>query len=275
MPGKIILYFFFLLITISSFAQTDKADDLYRNAMQLKTEGKCSDAVEVLKKSVDLKPDFTAALYELGWCYNELQLYKEALVVLQKAMLLHPTGHKIIYESGFAKYKLGQINAALEDYNKALDLNPSFAKAYAVRADLYKDAQKNTAAALVDYLKALEFDSITVKTYYWIGWCYNDLHQFEKAIPYLQKAIGFEKQNYLSYAEIGFAYFSLNQIDKAVEHLLIADRLKPNFETTLYYLGICYVRQNKKPDAVKKYNELVLQNSSYAGTLLNEIKKMK
>lgn len=275
MPGKIILYFFFLLISISGFAQTDKADELYKNAMQLKTEGKCNDAVELLKKSVELKPNFTTALYELGWCYNELQLYKEALVVLQKAFLLDPTGHKIIYESGFAKYKLGQISAAFEDYNKALALNPSFAKAYTARADLYKDAQKNTAAALVDYLKAISFDTITVKTFYWAGWCYNDLHQYEKAIPYLQKAIGFEKQNYLSYAEIGFTYFSLNRIDEAVEHLLIADKLKPNFETTLYYIGMCYVKQNKKQDAVKKYNELVAQNSSYAGTLLNEIKNMK
>ena len=275
MPHKIILYFFFLLITVNGFAQTDKADELYRNAMQLKTEGNCNDAVEFFKKSILLKPDFTAALYELGWCYNELHLYNEALFVLQKALLSEPTSHKIIYEMGFAKYKLGQINAALEDYNKAILLNPSFAKAYAARADLYKDAQKNTAAALADYLKAIEFDTTTVTTYYWAGWCCNDLNQFEKAIPYLQKAIGFEKQNYLSFAEIGFSYFSLNRYDEALLHLVKADALKPHFETILYYIGMCYVRQNKKPDAIKKYNELVSQNSGYAGTLLNEIKNMK
>jgi len=275
MQVKLIILLLLFCYTVPVFAQTEGAEELYRKALMLKKESKCSEAVELLKKAIELKPAFPEALYELGWCYNEMQQYKPALAVLAKGRQLLPDDYRMIYEDGFAKAQSGITNEALDDYNRVIALNPSFARVYVARADLYKDAKENTASALADYLKSIDYDTTTVKVYYWIGWCYNDLGQFEKAIPYLQKAISFEKQNYLSYSEIGFSFFSLGRYAEAIEQLSRADLLKPKFETTIYYLGLCYVKQNQKPEAVKKYNELVLLGSEYAISLLNEIKNMK
>lgn len=275
MQVKPIIFLLLFCSAVPVFAQTDRADELYRKALLLKKENKCNEAVALLKNAIELKPSFAEALYELGWCYNEMQQYQLALPVLAKGRQILPDDYRMIYEAGFAKAQSGMNDEAMNDYNRVIVLNSSFARVYAARADLYKDVRENTANALEDYLKALEYDSTTVKVYYWVGWCYNDLGQFEKAIPYLQKAISFEKQNYLSYSEIGFSCFSLGRYSEAVEYLSRADLLKPKFETTVYYLGLCYVKQNLKQDAVKKYNELVLLGSEYAISLLNEIKNMK
>lgn len=275
MQVKPIIFLLLFCSAVPAFAQIDRADELYRNALMLKKDNKCNEAIGLLKNVIELKPSFPEALYELGWCYNEIQQFKLAMPILAKARQLLPDDYRIIYEAGFAKAQLGMTNEALDDYNRVTTLNSSFARVYVARADLYKDAKENTASALADYVKSLEYDTTTVKVYYWIGWCYNDLGQFEKAIPYLQKAILFEKQNYLSYSEIGFSWFSLGRYSEAVEQLSRADQLNPKFETTVYYLGLCYVKQSRKPDAVKKYNDLVLLGSEYAISLLNEIKNMK
>ncbi len=275
MQVKYILFLLLFFSTLTSAAQTDEAGELLKSAVRLKKEGKCSNAVELLKKAIAVKPGYGAALYELGWCYNELQRYEEALTVLQQARQTEHSNHKVIYEIGFAKMKLGKHEEALADFNQVLNFNPSFVKAYSARANLYKDVQKNSAAALADYLKASALDTTAVNHYYWIGWCYNDLGRFSEALPYLQKAIELDNRNELYYTEIGFSCFSLERYDEALLHLQKADALKPDLETTLYYLGMCYVKQNKKADALKKYNELNAMKSTYATGLLNEIKLMK
>ena len=271
-------FFIFFLLAITSatvFAQADKADEYLQAARKLRKEGKCAEALPLFKKAIEAKPTLAAAHYELGWCHNEMQQYEEALPVLEKALKLDPTNFRIIYESGFAQYKLGKTDEALVNFNRVLQMNTSFTKAYIARGDLYKDVQKNTNAALADFLKAFSIDSTEKKLHYRIGWCYNDLGKFSDAVPYLQKATSFEEQNYLSYSELGFSLFSLKRYDEAMGHLNKANTLKPGFETTIYYIGLCQVKQNKKQDAVQKYNELVQLNSNYAALLLNEIKLMK
>lgn len=271
--------FLILICFVAGFttakAQVDKTDELYQEARKLRREGKCDAAVPLFKQLIERKPTMSAAHYELGWCYNELEKYDSALIALTNARKIDPTNFRIIYEAGFAKYKLGKVNEALADFNQVIKQNASYYKAYIARGDLYKDAQKNTTLALADFLKALSLDSTESKIHYRIGWCYNDLGKFNEAVPYLQKAIGFEEQNYLSYSELGFSLFSLNRMEEALQRLNKANELKPGFETTVYYIGMCHVKQNKKADAVQKYNELVKLNSSYAASLLNEIKLMK
>ena len=270
-------FFLFVLLAVASatvFAQADKAEDYLQTARKLRKEGKCAEALPLFKKVIDAKPTLAAAYYELGWCYNEMQQYEQALPVLENALKLDPTNFRIIYESGFAQYKLGKTEVALQQFNRVLQMNASFTKAYIARGDLYKDAQKNTNAALTDFLKAFSIDSTEKKLHYRIGWCYNDLGRFTEALPYLQKAISFEEQNYLSHSELGFTLFSLNRYDEAIVHLQRATSLKAGFETTVYYLGLCFVKKQKKQEAVQKYNELVQLNSTYAPELLKGIKEM-
>lgn len=146
--------------------------------------------------------------------------------------------------------------------------------------ELYAKAQalkkeRKCGEALPLLLKALEQKPNDSKLLNDIGWCYNETRQFEKAITHLQKSIQVDSVNATAYAEIGYSYYSIQMYTVAIGNLNIANTLQPKIETTLYYLGLCFVRLNSKADAVKKYNELSLMNSSYAGKLLDEIKAMK
>jgi tetratricopeptide (TPR) repeat protein len=275
MLGKLYILIFLLHLSVAGFSQTDRADEFYNKALQFKKERNCTQAVEMLKKAIEIRPSFTDALYELGWCYNELKQYNLSIPVLTRTLSISSTDFRVIYELGLARYQTGLINEALNDFNKVIGLNPLFTQAYIARADLLKDAKENSASALKDYLKAIDLDSNSVKACYWAGWCNNDLGQFDKAITYLKKAVKLDPKNYIAFTELGFAYFSLNQFDEAVVQLQTAYNLNPKFENAIFYYGLTQVRLNKKAEALKKYNELVLLGSEYAITLLNEIKNMK
>jgi tetratricopeptide (TPR) repeat protein len=273
---KGLIFLLFLTLQLPAlFGQAQSAEELYEKALGYKNERKCSDAIGLLTKAISLKPDYTDALYELGWCYNELKDYSGALAVLLKAIQQSPRNYKIIYEAGFANANLGKKEEAFNLYRQAIELNPSFVQAYLARGDLFREADEKHEEALKDYLKAAQLDSTSTKANYWTGWCYNDLQQYTKAIPFLQKAASADKQNYLPHSELGFSFYSLKQYDEALAYLKSAELLKPKAETVVYYSGLCYVKKGLKAEAVKKYNELVMQSSEYAIILLNEIKNMK
>jgi tetratricopeptide (TPR) repeat protein len=271
---KAFLPILFLLSFIQAYAQ-ESPETLYKKALAFKSERKCDEALAVLTKAVELKPDYAEAWYEIGWCYNETHQFNLAQDALQKSNQYKKGQHLTIYELGFSLLQLNKPDEALAYYNMALQLNPSFAQGYIAKADLYKDYKENTREALANYLQAVKLDSSYKKVYYWIGWCYNDLEQYQLSIPYLQKAVTFETQNYLSYTELGFSYYSLQQYSNAVDILNKSDSLKPKFDVTLYYLGLSYIKMQRKADAVKRYNDLILLGSEYAINLLNEIKNMK
>lgn len=275
MLGKIYILIFLLHLSVAGFSQADKADEFYNKALLFKKERNCTQAVEMLKKAIEVRPAFTNALYEIGWCYNELKQFNLSIPVLTKALSYSSTDYRVIYELGLARYQTGLIDEAFNDFSKVILLNPLFTQAYIARADILRDAKENSANALKDYLKAIDLDSNSVKSFYWAGWCNNDLGQFDKAITYLQKAVKLDPQNYLAFTELGFAYFSLNQFDEALTQLQTAYNLNQKFENAIFYFGLTQVRLNKKAEAVKKYNELILLGSEFAITLLNEIKNMK
>lgn len=164
----------------------------------------------------------------------------------------------IIFLACFGTFQL-QAQTETELYNKA----HAFKK------------ERKCAEAIPVLLKLLELKPDHSKALNDIGWCYNETAQFSKAIPHLQKALALDSTDAMALGEIGYTYYSLQQYDLSLEHLNKANEFKPKTETTLYYLGLCYVKKINKAEAVKKYNELSLMNSSYAGKLLEEIKAMK
>jgi tetratricopeptide (TPR) repeat protein len=146
--------------------------------------------------------------------------------------------------------------------------------------ELYNKAQalkkeRKCAEAIPVLLKIVEQKPNHTKASTDLGWCYNETKQFDQAIPHLQKALVIDSSDAVAHGELGYSYYSIQQYTIAIGHLNNANFLKPKTETTIYYLGLCFVRLNAKPEAVKKYNELSLMNSSYAGKLLEEIKGMK
>ena len=65
---------FFLLplfIGLCTIAEAQDARALYEEGVKLKDQKKTAAAAEKFKQAIELRPGYTEALYELGWCRND------------------------------------------------------------------------------------------------------------------------------------------------------------------------------------------------------------
>ena len=262
------------MISCTVLAQ-ETPEELYNKAMDFKKSNNCTEALILLEKATSLKPNFGAAWLESGWCQNELKNHTAAIANLEKAVGLLTNNFRVYYELGHAYFYLDSVTASLKYFRESIRLKPDYHLPYVGIGDLYKDKLKNTAEALAWYLKAYNIDSNHRKTNYWIGWCYNDLEKYNKAVPYLEKAVSADPDNTLAVTELGFSLYSIAMYDEAISVLQKVVEQQPKPGLAVYYAGLCYIRKGDKAEAVNRYNELVILNSEYALTLLAEIKKMK
>jgi tetratricopeptide (TPR) repeat protein len=243
--------------------------------MEFKKSRNCAEVLVLLDKAIAIKPDFGEALLEKGWCLNELNRPHEAVPVLNKASAILKNNYHVFYELAHAWYYLDNTDSALSYFRGTLLLNPDHHLSNVGMGDLYREKLNNTKEALNWYLKASKIDSAHKKTNYWIGWCNNDLGNYEKAVYYLQKVVEADSSNVLAAIELGFAFYSLNRYRDAIDAFKSTLALKPRPELAIFYTGICLAKTGNKSDALNKYNELVIMNSTYAVNLLTEIQKMK
>ena len=78
-----------LLLGFSSamaLAQPSKsATDYYNEGKKLQEDKKYNEALSAFKSAIAKKASYKEALYEAGWCSNELEKYTDAVSFLQKA----------------------------------------------------------------------------------------------------------------------------------------------------------------------------------------------
>jgi tetratricopeptide (TPR) repeat protein len=256
MPSKIYIALICSLIACPSFAQT--ATELYNEGVKLESDEKYKEAIMAFKNAIVKKPDYAEALYELGWCYNELQEYKNAITYLNKAKDYEPSTAKIYFELGYAYDSDGSTDEAVTHYKKALELHPEYYSADRNLGDIYYNKEDYTLAA--EYFKSYVdgVDEPDNGYYYKIGWCLNDLEKYQEAIEYLEKYDPAENDDKAKkLVEIGFAHYKRAEYNDAEVAYKQALELKPFYGTALRGLGNTYYDQDDFDNALYYYNQAV------------------
>lgn len=93
-----------------------EAQDLYYQASELSHQGKTEDALQYFKKAVEIAPNYTHALHEIGNCLSELGRQEEASEYYNRA--LHEIGNRL-YEIGRYEESIGRYWMAISRYEEA------------------------------------------------------------------------------------------------------------------------------------------------------------
>lgn len=107
------------------------------------------DAVDPLRRMIELKPEVTDAHNTLGNVYYILENYTDMERVLDEALAVAPDNARTHYIMGKAKRSLGKADEAIAHLTKAIGLQESFADALLLRGEIYAD-KGDRAAALAD-----------------------------------------------------------------------------------------------------------------------------
>jgi tetratricopeptide (TPR) repeat protein len=253
---KALILIVFVLATGRLLSQDNQLEQWYQQALLLKQQQNCREAIPLLEKILQVNPAFKETVYELGWCFNEMKQYSKALEVFQLKPSITAQDFKLVYERAYSKAALGFTTDAINDYDQVSQWQPAFAPVYAAKADLYKDRIKDVSKALPLYLKAITLDTGSARNYYWAGWCYNELEQFEKAVPHLVKASENPAFRSLAFSEIRVFLLLFGELQSCAG---LSDEVQqpasePGIESFLYGHVLC--EDGRKDPCVKEVQRI-------------------
>ncbi len=122
---------------------------------------------------------------------------------------------------------------------------------------------KNYRENLIRELKRNIKETGSSKAYAFLGFVYNETGRYRKAIEVFSKVKDVPGLSHLldAYSGIAYAYGRLGYMDKSILYYKKSLRLKNN-ATTLYNIGIAYIKKRDEKKAIKYLSEALSLNSN-------------
>nr|WP_177192265.1 M50 family metallopeptidase [Chitinophaga arvensicola] len=133
------------------------SDDYCNRGIILATTEGFVTALDDLQKSLVLDPENVFALIYLGYVFNMLERYAEAIPLFDRALELTPEDGYGFNQRGLAKVKTGLPEEGLADILRALQLTPDHAYVH-LHLGIYHLDKGAPEAALLSFNKAAELD---------------------------------------------------------------------------------------------------------------------
>lgn len=234
--------------TLLSHASAQTAESLYNEGVKLREEKKSAEALVKFRQAVSIDKNYYAALYEIGWCSNDVKDYTGAMSSLRKARVGWSNIPKVHFELGYAFDKLNMTDSAIVSYTECLRLKPDYSLAHKQLGliDYAKDRYADALAKFASYIYHSKNEITDYLFWYRKGFCENAEKKFTEAKESLQKSLSFKKDYINTYLELGFACSRLKDADGAINWYNEAIKLDP--QSHIGYNGIGEVYRDVKKD---------------------------
>ena len=173
-------------------------------------------AIHDFNKAIELLPSFTTAYSNRGIAYFYLNEYHKSLSDFNKALETDGQNIKKYFELNKSYYRTAK-----------LDMEVKNASVYLNRANVYVKLD-SFSLALDDLLKLKNLIPESIEIYMKIGYCYQNIGDYNKAIEnYL---IPLEKDQFspFTYSNLSNCYVEINEFEKAIETLEKGIQANPN-----------------------------------------------
>ena len=214
-------------------------------------------AEQLLKKVIQLNPNFAAAHKDLAVLYLDSRLFDYAKEEFEKAVALDPENPYITYEYGNYFQMTGDSKKADELYDKVLEAI-SMPANILLNIALNKLRRGKTDEAQSVLERAIKEDSQDIDILLNLGKIYFMKNNFDSAKQILEDAMFLDKnpevENML--AQI---YYSEGNYHDAIGLFADIDKKYPTNTANLMNLAKCAIKLDKKDDAVKylhRYTEI-------------------
>ena len=220
--------------------------------------GQNTQAIHVMKRIMEIKPEDESTLMELGIAYHESGLLQEAIIYFTEFIDNNPYSH-------IAWFNLGTLHNVKEDWKEALFafdmclvINEKFTAAHYGKANSYIQ-EKEFQSAIDTFNESFNFDHPNSYAYCCLGECYEKIGDFKKALIFYEKSLEIDDSQSDAWLGIGVVRDLNNQtLDalKFIEKAIILDSENPEywyiFAEFLSKLG----KITEAEDAFKKVVEL-------------------
>lgn len=250
-------------------------DGYYVNIMeQQESDSVITRHVRIVKKGVSFKgyeieiPDIIKPgyieMYIKGRgpvCKNEKK--EKARILLEKLLNKNISDFRILNEIAYLNYTVGDFEKAANYYKKAYEIGEN-----AITPNFYRNMAKALIASgkYIDAAIILEEGILNYKEYgelyYWLGYAYKQLKEYEKAHQCIEKACTSKKENMADYTEGYDSYKSFFLIGEIYEEM-------DDFVKSARY----FVKAARNSPLISKCIPRIARNLKNAGLTNDEIEK--
>jgi len=219
-------------ITLSEHAvKVTEGNFVAHNALAsaLDQQGDLTGAREHIEKSLQIKPDYAGAHYNLGLLMLRQREFANAQEQFNLALQTSQLDPMIWNGLGLAQASLGQIDEAISNYRQALKLNPNFADAFIDLAAALS-AQGKYAEAIEMSETALRLRPGVAETHALLGAALLHLDRADESIFHNRKALELNPDLPVPRSNLGVALIAKGNYDEAIAHVEYVLRLNPQDE---------------------------------------------
>jgi tetratricopeptide (TPR) repeat protein len=199
--------------TVEHFPNNPRA--LGNLGLAFASEKRYSEAVQVLRKAVEVNPRIGNNWYALAVCYKELQLIDDAIKSYRTTLELNPKFQKAAYDLADIYMQQKRYDDAYKLLMDAKKIDEKHPYTNSLLAQYYCEIGEIGVAKLL--MSEAEKNGLDLaNSFFNIGICMLNHNELFYAQRYFFRTIEFNKDEVESYFFIGVTYDRMNDIDKAV-----------------------------------------------------------
>ena len=216
-------------------------------AICIYSKGNINEIINLLNKSLIIKPNYHLALHNLAKAYKGNKDLTNAISYYKKAIRIKPSYPESHYDLGVIYHEKGKLIDAISSYKKAIDFKPSYHEAHYNLGNAYK-AKGDLNLAINSYQQAIKLNPSFPEAYNNLGNVFKQLGCLENSIDSYKKSIIINPKESVTLNNIGNALLEIGDIPNAINSYEQALELNQDFPAAHYNLGIAYLlnRQYKK-----------------------------
>ncbi len=235
-----------------------------RQGNRLRNEGRTEEAIDAYRKALGVKPDFPAALYNLGVLFLNQNRIAEAREKFVRTLELEPGHAMAMCNLGNVEFRRGDVARAEALFRDALRLAPKSPQAHFNLASLAV-GQKGWRTAEEHYRKAillheelrLEDLDLLAASHDGLGNVLLSQGDTEGAEGEYRKVAGIRPKHPAAYYNLGQIDFRRGRLDSALVSFRAAVALAPHDPDVHYRLAEVLEKQRDFQAAIEHYDEAV------------------
>ncbi len=252
----------------------------YWGALLLKSKRR-QEAVPVLKKALQLRPDYLPAEFKLAEALIESGQAEEAGKIYEVTAKKYPQYAESFYGLGRVRAARGDAANAVALYGRACELFPTYGPAHYALAQAYRQlGQKDKAQEqlelyvrgrnivppiedpLRDEMRELD---LSATSYVERGVFLAEVGRLQDAIQATEKAAQLDPKFVLAHANLVSLYGRAGNLQKAEEHYRAVLSLNPEqFPKAHYDYGVLLMREGQFPEAEVAFRRAIQIQPAYA-----------
>ena len=202
---------------------------IFNKALQLQIKGKFSDAIRLYLKLIKENINNDKLFFFAGSAFLQNNQYDEAVNCLRKSINLNPNFHDAHNNLGIALTKIEKYADSINYYNKALSLKKDFFDAYLNKGISLKNLKQYDEA--IDCFKTcIKLNPENAKIYNNLGNLYKETKSYDKAVSSYNKALQLNKNIGEAYFNRGLILNSYNHLELAIEDYKKALKINDNID---------------------------------------------